>query len=296
MSKHKPYKSRPKNHPTLALSRAKFLEHIEEIVKVRTAELQEVNRQLQQEISDLKQAELSLQQSEEKLKLKDEYIAVVSHAFRTSLTPIHSALKILATGKLGTLSKNGQKMLEVADDNTNRLVRLVNNVLDIQRIESCEVKMKKQLCKVATLMMQASEAMQPMAEKYGVILVVKPMDIEILVDSDYILQVLTNLISNAIKFSPAESKVWLTAENRANAEVLFSVCDEGQGIPSDKLESIFERFQQVDSSESRRKGGSGLGLNICRKIVEQHEGKIWVESTISRGSTFWFTLPLLSRF
>jgi two-component system, OmpR family, sensor histidine kinase VicK len=227
-------------------------------------------------------------------RMKDEFIAVVSHELRTPLTSMHSALKILATGRLGTLSKDGQQMLEIADDNTERLVRLVNNVLDLQRIESGEVKMEKQICNVSTLMIQATEAMQPMAQQHGVVLVVNQIDIEIFVDSDYIVQALTNLISNAIKFSSSDSTVWLSAENTPNAEVLFSVCDEGQGIPSDKLESIFERFQQVDSSDSRRKGGTGLGLTICRKIVEQHEGKIWVESTLGKGSTFSFTLPLLN--
>jgi signal transduction histidine kinase len=172
---------------------------------------------------------------------------------------------------------------------------LVNNVLDLQRIESGEVKMEKQVCNVSTLMIQATEAMQPMAQNHGVVLIAEPVDINIFVDSDYIVQALTNLISNAIKFSSVNGKVWLTAENRPNAEVLFSVSDEGQGIPSDKLESIFERFQQVDSSDSRRKGGTGLGLTICRKIVEQHEGKIWAESTLGQGSTFSFTLPLLNQ-
>ncbi|ELS32697.1 MULTISPECIES: ATP-binding protein [Pseudanabaena] len=393
----------------IVLSQAQVLEHLEEIVELRTAELQEVNRNLQQEINDRKQAETALRQSEELLRLitnalpvlisyvdenqcyrfnnqayedwlgkslseiygseiksvwgddcysriqphvqlvllgqtvtyeneiflkdgsprsvkvtyiphvdehknvkgffsltvdisdrkaiermKDELIAFVSHELRTPLTSMHSALKILATGRLGTLSKDGQQILEIADDNTERLVRLVNNVLDLQRIESGEVKMEKQVCKVSTLMIQATEAMQLMAQNHGVVLVVEPLDINILVDSDYIVQALTNLISNAIKFSAVNGKVWLTAENRPNAEVLFSVSDEGQGIPSDKLEIIFERFQQVDSSTSRRKGGTGLGLTICRKIVEQHEGKIWAESTLGKGSTFSFTLPLLN--
>jgi signal transduction histidine kinase len=226
--------------------------------------------------------------------MKDEFISVVSHELRTPLTSMHSALKILATGKLGSLSKDGQQILEIADDNTERLVRLVNNVLDLQRIESGEVKMEKQICNISTLMIQATETMQPMAQHHGVVLVVEPIDMNILVDSDYIVQALTNLISNAIKFSAVNGKVWLTAENRPNVEVLLSVCDEGQGIPSDKLESIFERFQQVDSSDSRRKGGTGLGLTICRNIVEQHEGKIWAESTLGKGSTFSFTLPLLN--
>ncbi|MBD2177759.1 GAF domain-containing protein [Pseudanabaena sp. FACHB-1998] len=268
----------------IALSQAQFRDHLEKAVKVRTVELQEVNHHLQQEICDRQAIE----------RLKDEFIAVVSHELRTPLTSIHSALKILTTGKLGTLSKDGQRILEIADDNTERLVRLVNNVLDLQRIESGEVQMDKQIWNVSTLMMQAIEVMQPMAQDHGVILVAEPVDIHILVDSDYIVQTLTNLISNAIKFSSVNSKVWITVEKRLNSEVLFSVCDEGQGIPLDKLEIIFERFQQVDSSDSRRKGGTGLGLTICRQIIEQHEGKIWAESTLGKGSTFSFTLPLLN--
>ncbi|MFN9606748.1 MAG: ATP-binding protein [Pseudanabaena sp.] len=393
----------------IALSQTEILEHLEEIVEARTAELQEVNRNLQQEINKRKQAETTLRQSEEQLRLitnalpvlisyvdehqcyqfnnkayedwlgkvptqiygmnlksvwgnncytkliayvklallgqvvtyeneillkdgqlrsvnvtyiphideqknvkgffslttdiserkaiermKDEFIAVVSHELRTPLTSMHSALKILSTGRLGKLSKDGQQILKIADDNTERLVRLVNNVLDLQRIESGDVKMEKQICNVSTLMIQATEAMQPMAQHHGVVLIVEPVDIKIFVDSDYIVQALTNLISNAIKFSSVNGKVWLTAEKKLNNEVLFSVCDEGQGIPSDKLENIFERFQQVDSSDSRRKGGTGLGLTICRKIVEQHEGKIWAESILGQGSTFSFTLPLLN--
>jgi signal transduction histidine kinase len=226
-------------------------------------------------------------------RMKDEFIAVVSHELRTPLTSMHSALKILATGRLGNLSKDGKQMLEIADDNTERLLRLVNNVLDLQRIESGEVKMEKQVCNAAALMIKVTESMQPMAQQQGVILAVKPIDIEILVDSDYIVQALTNLLSNAIKFSSTDDTVWLTAKRKSDTEVLFSVQDEGQGIPSDKLESIFERFQQVDSSDSRRKGGTGLGLTICRKIIEQHEGKIWAESILGKGSTFSFTLPLL---
>jgi signal transduction histidine kinase len=228
-------------------------------------------------------------------RMKDEFISVVSHELRTPLTSMHSALKILATGRLGVLSTDGQQMLEIADDNTERLVRLVNNVLDLQRIESGDVKMEKRVCNVSTLMIQATEAMQPMAQQFGIILMVKPIDIEILIDSDYIVQALTNLLSNAIKFSSTDATVWLTAEILTNSHVLFSVRDQGQGIPLDKLESIFERFQQVDSSDSRRKGGTGLGLTICRKIIEQHEGKIWAESVLGKGSTFSFTLPLLNR-
>lgn len=393
---------------SIALAQAQLLEHLEDMVEARTAELKEVNHNLQQEINDRKQAEIALRQSEEQLRLitnalpaliayvddqqcycfnnkayedwlgqslqqihgctlkevwgedcyegmqdyvesalagrivtyeheivirhgnlravnvtyiphfddrkavqgffeltsdisdrkaiermKDEFISVVSHELRTPLTSLHSALKILATGRLGTLSADGQQMLEIADENTQRLVRLVNNVLDLQRIESSKVTMEKQDCNAAGLMIQATEAMQPMAQQHEITLVTQPIDIQIWADADYILQALTNLLSNAIKFSSPGGTVWLTVE-RFSSDALFQVRDQGQGIPADKLESIFERFQQVDSSDSRRKGGTGLGLTICRKIIEQHEGSIWVESTVGQGSIFSFTLPALN--
>lgn len=226
-------------------------------------------------------------------RMKDEFISVVSHELRTPLTSLHSALKILATGRLGTLSADGQQMLAIADENTERLVRLVNNVLDLQRIESGKFTMEKQACNATDLMIQATEAMQPMAQQHGVTLATKPINIQIWVDSDYIVQALTNLLSNAIKFSSPGGSVSLTVELLQQSQVLFCVHDEGQGIPHGKLESIFERFQQVDSSDSRKKGGTGLGLAICRKIIEQHEGKIWAESTLGKGSSFCFTLPVL---
>ncbi len=231
-------------------------------------------------------------------RMKDEFIAVVSHELRTPLTSMHSALKILTTGRLGTLSADGQQMLEIADENTERLVRLVNNVLDLQRIESGEVTMDKQAYNAADVMIQATEAMQPMAQQQGILLEIHPKDILVWADSDYIVQALTNLLSNAIKFSPMGGTVDMSVEYRSHSadpnqrEVLFQVSDQGQGIPVGKLESIFERFQQVDSSDSRKKGGTGLGLAICRKIIEQHEGKIWAESTLGEGSIFYFTLPV----
>ncbi|NER31148.1 MAG: ATP-binding protein, partial [Symploca sp. SIO1C4] len=109
-------------------------------------------------------------------------------------------------------------------------------------------------------------------------------------DPDKVVQILTNLLSNGIKFSPPQSKVWLAVEAKGK-EVLFTVKDQGRGIPAEKLESVFERFQQVDVSDSRSKGGTGLGLAICRKIVQEHGGCIWVESELAQGSTFYFTLP-----
>ena len=236
-------------------------------------------------------------------RMKDEFISVVSHELRTPLTSIHSSLKILATGKLGNLSNKGQRMLQIADEQTERLVRLVNNVLDLQSIQSGKIKMNKKACKVTELMIEAAQTMQTMATEHGVKLFTESVDFVVWADRDYIVQTLTNLLSNAIKFSPSDSCVWLSAKTepltkKNNSQksipyVTFEVKDRGQGIPTSQLETIFERFHQVDSSNSRKKGGTGLGLAICRQIIEGHGGKIWAESCLEEGSTFYFTLPAI---
>lgn len=234
-------------------------------------------------------------------RMKDEFISVVSHELRTPLTSIHSSLKILATGKLGNLSHKGQRMLRIADEQTERLVRLVNNVLDLQSIQSGKIKMKKKACKATELMIEAAQTMQTMAQEHGVKLFAESVAFVVWADRDYIIQTLTNLLSNAIKFSPSNSTVWLSAKLEPQGQkteipfVTFEVKDQGQGIPANQLENIFERFQQVDSSDSRKKGGTGLGLAICRHIIEEHGGKIWAESCLGDGSTFYFTLPALTK-
>ncbi len=280
------------NQIGMALSHAQLLEQWEELMNTRTAELTEINHNLQQEINARMHAEAALHRG-------NEFISVISHELRTPLTSLHSALKLLATGRLGHLSATGQQMLAIADESTERLVRLVNNVLDLQRIESGNLVIERQMCHAATLITHAVESMQATAQQSEITLVTQPDDISIWADPDYILQVLTNLLSNAIKFSSPGGKVWLivtrcdsspTLPHASVPEIVFRVRDEGQGIPTDQLERIFERFQQVNAAD-RKKGGTGLGLSICRTIIEQHGGKIWAESTPGNGSTFTFTLP-----
>jgi PAS domain S-box-containing protein len=223
-------------------------------------------------------------------RMKDEFISVVSHELRTPLTSIHGALKMLATRLLKADSEQGQRLLRIATNSTDRLVRLINDILDIERIESGRVKMAKVICNVADLVTESINLVQPIADKEHITLEVSNQSILIWADPDRIVQTLTNLLSNAIKFSSSHSTVWLSVQSQEQ-QVLITIQDRGRGIPTDNLNSIFERFQQVDSSDARNHDGTGLGLSICRSIVQQHHGQIWVESTLGKGSTFYLTLP-----
>ncbi|MBN3942460.1 MAG: ATP-binding protein [Nostoc sp.] len=243
-------------------------------------------------------------------QMKDEFVSVVSHELRTPLTSIRSALGLLARGSLNEQPEKSQRMLEIAFDNTNRLVRLINDILDIERINSGKATMYKQTCNTADLMSQAVDEMRAMAEKAEIKLELTTLSVQLWADSDRIIQTLTNLLSNAIKFSSPGFTVSLSAQVETRKEIntdtkgissssdpchsniLFQVKDQGRGIPEDKLETIFDRFQQVDASNSRHQGGTGLGLAICRSIIQQHGGQIWAESTLGEGSTFYFTLPI----
>ncbi|MBH8577785.1 PAS domain S-box protein [Nostocaceae cyanobacterium CENA369] len=225
-------------------------------------------------------------------RMKDEFVSVVSHELRTPLTSIHGSLGMLASGLLQPDSEQGKRLLEIATDSTERLVRLINDILDIERIESGKVKMEREICNLAELIGSAVNIMQPIAKGAGVTLSISSLPVQIWADPDRIVQTLTNLLSNAIKFSPGTT-VWLTAQQQED-EVLLTVKDTGRGIPADKVNSIFERFQQVDSSDSRDRDGTGLGLAICQSIVQQHGGRIWVESVLGEGSRFYLTLPILT--
>ncbi|HLI30466.1 MAG TPA: ATP-binding protein, partial [Terriglobia bacterium] len=224
-------------------------------------------------------------------RMKDEFISVVSHELRTPLAAIRGSLGLLSSGKLCHNQSACQRMAAVGVANADRLVRLVNDILDLERIESGRVTMEKKLYDSADLMEEAIELMRVTADAQGVRLMTEPFSASIRVDPDRITQVLINLLGNAIKFSVRGSEVRLTAA-RCDGEIVFEVADHGRGIPATKLSSIFERFQQVDASDSREKGGTGLGLAICRTIVAQHGGRIWVESTLGQGSRFFFSLPL----
>ncbi|UIE38318.1 PAS domain S-box protein [Leptodesmis sichuanensis] len=252
-------------------------------------------------------------------RIKDEFISIVSHELRTPLTAIRGSLGILETGILNEEPDTVHHMLQVAVRNSERLVRLVNDILDLERLESGKVQLVMEPCWVSDLMEMALEGMQAIAAEADITLHSSPIHAQVCAAPDAIVQALTNLLGNAIKFSSPGGMVWLKAEigNGERQEdltqnsklktqnsfppppcllstpyLLFSIKDQGRGIPADKLDNIFGRFQQVDVSDARQKGGTGLGLAICKSIIQQHGGQIWAESVLGQGSTFYFTLPL----
>jgi PAS domain S-box-containing protein len=223
-------------------------------------------------------------------RLKDEFVSTVSHELRTPLTSIRGALGLLSSGILGAISDKASNLLRIALTNSDRLVRLINDILDLERAQSGREPLVFRPVQMGDLVRQSMDGMQLMAESAGVLLIHDKTQVEITVDADRLLQVLTNLLSNAVKFSPPNSAVSIMLRPGSSG-VTLSVIDQGRGIPADKLEAIFGRFQQVDASDSRQKGGSGLGLAICRAIVSQHNGRIWAERNPIRGSTFRVFLP-----
>lgn len=223
-------------------------------------------------------------------RLKDEFISTVSHELRTPLTSIRGALGLLSSGILGAVNDKAANLLRIALTNSDRLVRLINDILDLERVQSGKEPLAFRPVQLGEIVRQAIDGMQPVAEAAGVQLIHDTTKIEIAADADRLLQVLTNLLSNAVKFSPPGATISVILRPGVNG-VTLSVIDHGRGIPADKLEAIFGRFQQVDASDSRQKGGSGLGLAICRTIVLQHSGRIWAERNPVRGSTFRVFLP-----
>lgn len=257
--------------------------------------------QLSSAVEQQQKDSLQLSQRSQLDTLKDEFISTVSHELRTPLTSIRGSLGLLSSGIIGNLDAKAQNLLRIAVTNTDRLIRLINDILDLERMESGRAPLQIRRCSMYELAQQAMDTMKGMADGTSVHLefgyTTNSPSLEAMFfdgDSDRLLQVLTNLLSNAIKFSPPESTVRIHAEATADS-LLLKVTDEGRGIPADKLDTIFDRFQQVEPSDARQKGGTGLGLAICRTIVQQHSGSIWAQRNLGPGTTLNVILPRTSR-
>ncbi len=238
-------------------------------------------------------------------RLKDEFISIVSHELRTPLTSIAGALDLLASGVLQKRPEQSQRMVAIAAQNTERLVRMINDILDVERIKAGKVVMHCEPCDLTEILEQSIEVMQPMAAQGDIQIKLDASAAVVSVDRDRLIQVMTNLLSNAIKFSGPHTQIEIGAKpihpqssdhpavlRLDGPAILVSVRDQGRGIPEANLTTIFEPFHQVDASDSRQKGGTGLGLAICRSILHQHHAPFWVESEPEKGSTFYFILPI----
>jgi|GEM_PF-875832 len=230
-------------------------------------------------------------------RVKDEFISIVSHELRTPLTAICGALGILDSGVLDDVPEDRQEFIGIALKNSDRLMRLVNDILTLERLESGRTPLAMEWCNVVSLVQQAFDSVQRIAQDANINLATDLEPVTLWGSPDGLVQTLVNLISNAIKFSSQGGTIWISVKMQqptdvAQPAVVFAVKDHGRGIPPDKLESIFGRFQQVDASDARERGGTGLGLSICKTIVQQHRGQIWVKSVVGEGSTFYFTIPI----
>lgn len=225
-------------------------------------------------------------------RLKNEFISTVSHELRTPLTSIIGSLGLMRGNALGEDPRQVRQLIEVAHGNSERLVRLINDILDIEKIESGSMEFEMRPVDLNALVEQAIADNEGYANRFGVILVRERNvpDASITGDWHRLLQVMANLISNASKFSPAGSRVDLKLTPNGKA-VRVAVTDNGPGVPLDFRDTIFDKFTQSDMSDSREKGGTGLGLSISKAIVEVHGGRIGFRNNAEGGATFYFDLP-----
>lgn len=227
--------------------------------------------------------------------LKQEVMAMVTHDLRTPLSTLRHIFTFLETGQHGTLDQKGTDFVNAGGRNVDRLLTLVNDLLDVEKADSGQMNLEKTKVSLSECFDACVASLSVFAESKGVALDFLETDLIVMGDEERIDRILNNLVGNAVKFSPKGGKVLLSAGKTVEKEVAYaviSVKDQGEGIPEDKLENIFEKFQQIERRSETTEKGSGLGLAICRAFVQLHGGKIWAESKIGEGSDFKFTIPL----
>lgn len=227
--------------------------------------------------------------------LKSEFISMVSHELRTPMTSIFGSLKLLQSGVIAALPKGLSYVVDIAIRNSERLLLLIDDLLDAHKIEAGKMDYTKTHLSLLNLVQQSIEMNEEYAAKFNVNFVLKKnsVDAEVFVDGNKIIQVVTNLLSNAAKFSSKKGQI-IIATTLKKEKIQTSVSDCGIGISEDYRENVFARFSQADSSDARSAGGTGLGLSIAKAIIEQHDGRIWFETEVGKGTTFFFELDVCS--
>jgi PAS domain S-box-containing protein len=226
-------------------------------------------------------------------RLKQEVVAMVTHDLRSPLMTVQNYLQFLGDGSYGDPGEQAKQYLPGAQRSSERMMRLIGDLLDIEKINSGMMELERKRVSVQKVVQETVEQSSNLAHDFKVSLVAEPVNLFVDADEEKLLRVLANLVSNAIKFSPKEGIVTVSAKSNGKV-VTFTVADSGVGIPPEMLDTVFDRFQQARNQTSRTRGGSGLGLTICKALVLLHGGKIWVESKEGSGSRFSFELPLVN--
>ncbi|MFB3886023.1 MAG: ATP-binding protein [Thermodesulfobacteriota bacterium] len=257
--------------------------------------LRKVTEERQRFIS-LKDHAAELERANEELRkideMKSEFVSVASHELRTPLSAIKNAVQLMLQGRTGEINENQTKFLSMAERNINRLTGILNSLLDLSRIESGKIEIKFEEVDLRSSIEFVLSSLRPQTDGKSIQLKMEIAEglLPAYADRDKFEQILTNLVGNAIKFTPEGGEISVSAKPFEEEMVAISVKDSGIGIPEDQLDKIFEKFHQVEDSLRRSVTGTGLGLAITKGLVETHHGKIWVESELGKGSTFIFTL------
>jgi NtrC-family two-component system sensor histidine kinase KinB len=228
--------------------------------------------------------------------MKSEFIATVSHELRTPLTSINMAVDIMSQEVLGKINEHQRDMLTTAKDDCERLTKLVKELLDMSRLESGKYELKRERINLRSLVEEALKPLRLQFREKGIRLETEiPADTpEVPGDQRQLSWVVANLVSNALRYTPTDGTVTIHSD-LLDDSIRVSVKDSGRGIPPDAVEVIFDKFVQIKQSTDATPGSVGLGLAIAKEVVEAHGGKIWVESSVGRGSTFFFTIPKSER-
>ncbi|MBI5173548.1 MAG: HAMP domain-containing histidine kinase [Candidatus Melainabacteria bacterium] len=222
-------------------------------------------------------------------RIRQNFVAIVSHDLRTPLTAIMSHLDLMASGVYGEINEKGLERLSTACRSVERLLSLVNDLLDLEKLESGGIEVECQKIAIEDVVLDTVSSLHELSSSKSITVKYQPVDTYVFADRSRLGQILQNLLSNAIKFSPSGSKV-LISEEICGDFVKIKIDDSGPGIPENKRFVVFEKFQQLEKSVRRLGHGSGLGLTIAKELVEKHGGNIGVTDSVLGGCCFWFTL------
>jgi PAS domain S-box-containing protein len=223
-------------------------------------------------------------------RMKTEFLQMISHDVRSPLTAVQGTISLMSSGVFGEFNEKGRITVERAQESVNRIIALVDGLLDLDKLEVGKMQMELEAADLHAVVSRSVHTIAYLAEKQNITITIPTEPLEVLADGPKLIQVVVNLLTNAIKFSPNGSTITVSYKELPGF-VELRVKDQGRGIPAKNISSIFERFTQVRSSDHSEKGGKGLGLAICKSIIEAHGGTIGAESTEGQGATFWFTIP-----